>query len=111
MKKLIIISIFTLLLTGCGVHTVVSGVEDKAEISFVAPTKKVNLNVKIDDNTYNVQAVYQRAWRKDRNIKKTVKNTIVITPGKHNVEVRNLGEVVFQKQIFVSTGEHKIIEL
>jgi hypothetical protein len=34
-----------------------------------------------------------------------------MTPGKHDVTVKKGGETVYAKTIFVSVGEHKIVEL
>lgn len=46
-----------------------------------------------------------------RNIKKTDINTITIPVGQHDLIVVQNGVVVYSKKIFVSAGEHKIIEL
>lgn len=101
-----------LLLAGCGVgvYSHSSGMEDKSEISFVAE-RKSDVEVTVDDRTYSVQTVKQKDWKKSRKIKKTVLNTIVLPVGQHSVTVSMDGKVVFTKKIFVSNGEHKVIEL
>ena len=112
MKKLITIAAFTMLLTGCGVgnYSVQSGVEDTAFISFTDDEKQ-DITVTVDDQTYVLKTVKQKAYKSGRNIKQTALNTIKIGPGQHEVKVVMNGTDVFSKKIFVSTGEHKIIEL
>ena len=112
MKKLMIIAAFTMLLTGCGVgnYSIQSGVEDAAFISFTDDAKQ-DITVTVDDQTYHLKTVKQKAYKSGRNIKQTALNTIKIGPGQHEVKVMLDGADVFDKKIFVSTGEHKIIEL
>ena len=112
MKKLMIIAAFTMLLTGCGVgnYSVQSGVEDAAFISFTDDAKQ-DITVTVDDQTYALKTVKQKAYKSGRNIKQTALNTINIGPGQHEVKVIINGNDVFSKKIFLSTGEHKIIEL
>lgn len=112
MKKLMLIAAFCILLTGCGVgnYSVQSGVEDAAFISFTDDVKQ-DITVTVDDQTYLLKTVRQKAYKSGRNIKQTALNTIKIGPGQHEVKVKLDGTDVFDKKIFVSTGEHKIIEL
>ena len=112
MKKLMIIAAFTILLTGCGVgnYSVQSGVEDAAFISFTDDLEQ-DITVTVDDQTYVLKTVKQKAYKSGRNIKQTALNTIKIGPGQHEVKVVMNDTEVFSKKIFVSTGEHKIIEL
>ena len=112
MKKLMIIAAFTMLLTGCGVgnYSVQSGVEDAAFISFTDNVKQ-DITVTVDDQTYIIKTVKQKAYKSGRNIKQTALNTIKTGPGQHEVKVVVNGTDVFSKKLFLSTGEHKIIEL
>ena len=112
MKKLMIIAAFTMLLTGCGVgnYSVQSGVEDAAFISFTDNVKQ-DITVTVDDQTYMIKTVKQKAYKSGRNIKQTALNTIKTGPGQHEVKVVVNGTDVFSKKLFLSTGEHKIIEL
>ena len=112
MKKLMIIAAFTMMMTGCGVGTysVQSGVEDAAFISFTDDTRQ-DLTVTVDDQTYVLKTVQQKAYKSGRNIKQTALNTIKLAPGQHDVKVDLKGTEVFSKKLFISTGEHKIIEL
>jgi len=112
MRKIIIAVCAALLLTGCGVgsYSVSSGKADEAAISFVDAGKHA-IEVTIDDNTYNVETVKEKAWKTDRRIKQTAQNTIRITPGQHKVTVKSDGKEVYTKSIFVSASEHKVVEL
>ena len=112
MKKLMIIVAFTMLLTGCGVgsYSIQSGLEDAAFISFTDDVKQ-DITVTVDNQTYVLKTVKQKAYKSGRNIKQTSLNTIKIVPGQHEVKVVINGADVLSKKLFLSTGEHKIIEL
>ena len=101
-----------MMMTGCGVGTysVQSGVEDAAFISFTDDTRQ-DITVTVDDQTYVLKTVQQKAYKSGRNIKQTALNTIKLAPGQHDVKVDLKGTEVFSKKLFISTGEHKIIEL
>lgn len=112
MKKMIIAILGALMLTGCGVgsYSVSSGKADEGMISFVSEAK-TPVTVTIDNNSFDVYTVKTKAWRKDRNIKKTAQNTIFLAPGQHNVVVSMNGKEVCNKKVFISAQEHKVIEL
>ena len=112
MKKIIIAAISALLLTSCGVgsYSVSSGKADEAAISFTT-AKATPITVTIDDATYDLSSVKDVAWKTDRKIKKTAKNTIYLTPGTHNVTVVIAGNQVYSKKLFLSASEHKVVEL
>lgn len=112
MKNILLVALLSVLLSSCGVgsYSVVTGKADEANVSFVAE-KKQQIVVTIDNQQYEVETVKLKAYRKDRNIKKTVNNTIVLKPGSHDLKVTSDGEVLYTKKIFVSAGESKIIEL
>ena len=112
MKNLMIIEAFTMLLTGCGVgnYSVQSGIENASYISFTDAVKQ-DITVTVDDQTYVLKTVKQKAYKSGRNIKQTALNTIKTTPGQHEVKVVLNGKEVFGKKLFLSTGEHKILEL
>lgn len=112
MKKLILVFALALLLGSCGTgsYSVSSGKADKGMISFVSSTQ-TSVMVTIDNESFNVNTVKSKAWQKNRNIKKTAKNTIYLAPGQHDVTVFTKGERIWRKTVFVSVQEHKIIEL
>lgn len=112
MKKSLFVAISTLLLSSCGVgiHSVQSGVEDAAYLSFT-DIKKQEIVVTVDNSSYTVETVKQKPYKSGRNIKKTALNTIKIKPGEHNVTVTLDGNQVYKHKIFISTGENRIIEL
>lgn len=112
MKKIIIALVSALFITGCGVgsYSVSSGKADEGMLSFVSAHKSPVI-VTVDNRTFNISTVKAKAWSKDRNIKKTAQNMIFLTPGQHDVTVVMNGKKVYQKKVFISTQEHKIIEL
>lgn len=112
MKKIIIAFIGALVLAGCGVgsYSVSSGKADECMISFVSESV-TPVTVTIDGTSYDVYTVKTKAWRKDRNIKETARNTIYLTPGQHSVVVVMNGNEICDKKVFISAQEHKVIEL
>ena len=112
MKKLMIIAAFTMLLTGCGVGTysVQSGVKDAAFISLTDDVKQ-DVTVTVDNQSYVLKTVKQKAYKSGRKIRQTALNMIRTTPGQHEVKVVINGKEVFGKKLFLSAGEHKILEL
>lgn len=112
MKKILLITLLTVFMSSCGVgsYTVTTGLADEASISFVANDNQ-EIVVTIDGQQYNVETVELKDYRKDRSLKRTVKNTIVITPGTHEVKVILDGKEIYTHKVFVSTGESKVIEL
>ena len=113
MKKLIFAVISLLLLSGCGVGTysLSSGKADVAKLSFVDKDSYV-VDVKVDNaNHYEISTVKQKAYKTNRNIKETSQNVVKLTPGKHLIEVSVAGKSVYTQQIFISAGEHRVVEL
>ncbi len=112
MKKIILMAVCSLLLCSCGVgsYSVSSGKADEGMLSFVSAAK-TPITVNVDNNSHNVYTVKEKSWRKDRNIKKTAQNTIYIAPGQHDVVVMSGGNEIYHKRLFISTQEHKIVEL
>ncbi len=112
MKRIIVLLIAVMAVCSCGVGTysVSSGKEDVAKLSFTA-TATTPIVVVVDDAEYSVNAVKQKAYKADRKIKATAYNTITVTPGKHNVRVLSNGQEVYNKTLFISTSEHRIIDL
>lgn len=100
---------------GTGSYTISTGLADQAAVSVVAPAK-TDVYLFVDGQQHAVRTVAQKAWKKNRNIKQTALNTVVMTPGRHLVEIyENIegtrGNMLYKYEIFVSAREHKIIEL
>lgn len=110
MKRLIAILV-TALLTSCGVgnYSVTSGLADQAFISFTS-SGKMPIQVTIDDNTYSVCSVKQKTY-KARKIRQTDRNSILVSPGSHDVTVMYNDQKIFERKIFLSAAEHRIINL
>jgi len=114
MKKIVISLLAALLLTSCGVGTynISSGKPDECYISFASVSKKpIPIVVNIDGKEYSVSTANEKAYRNDRNIKQTALNTITLAPGAHDVKVSVDGNEVYSKKLFISTSEHKIVQL
>ncbi|MBO6024025.1 MAG: hypothetical protein J6P83_04140 [Bacteroidales bacterium] len=115
MKKVIIATLclfVSTLFTSCGVgnYSVTSGVEDKAAICFSA-SSSYDIDVTIDGQQYATATVKDIAHKTRRDIKRTAKRSIQATPGRHKVEVTRNGEKIYSKEVILSTGDTKIIEL
>lgn len=113
MKKYIILAIITLAFTSCGVGTysISSGKADNAEISFI-DQNSYDITLKVDNtSTHNISTIKEKAYKSGRNIKMTALNSVALPIGKHFIEVFVGGKSVYAKWVFVSAGEHKIIEL
>lgn len=115
MKKILFVAaslLFVLAFTGCGVghYSVSSGREDAAALSFES-SKETPIVVTVDGQSFETSTVKKIAHKTRRDIKKTAKYLIQVTPGTHDVKVTMEGKEVLSKKIFVSTGETKILEL
>ena len=113
MKKFLTACAAALMLAGCGVGnmTVTSGRPDEAYISFTS-AQKAPLTVVIDGTTYQVEAVKEKAYRRDRNIKKTALNTIKLTPGAHGVKVMDeAGAVIYEHKVNLGAQEHRVVDV
>lgn len=112
MKKLLSLLIIaaSLSLTGCGVYSVSSGMADEAAVCFVS-AQKYDISVTIDGQNYSTTTVKDKAHKARRNIKKTAQNQIKVSPGRHRIVVSRDGRELYNKEIFVSATEIKIIEL
>lgn len=112
MKKIIIALVSVLLFTSCGVgsYSLSSGKADEGMLSFVS-AGKTPISVTVDDATYDIFTVQTKAWKRDRKIKETSENTIFLSPGQHNVTVNMNGTEVYNKLVFISVQEHRVIEL
>lgn len=110
MKRFIAI-LLTALLTSCGVgnYSITSGQADQAYISFTS-SAKLPIQVTIDGNTYAVNSIKKKAY-KARNMRHTDRNSIIVSPGSHDVTVMYDNQKIFEKKIFISTAEHRIINL
>lgn len=114
MKRIAILTAALMVLCSCGVgsYSVSSGKADESQLSFTTPEKKsFDVLVYVDGQSHKIQAVNEKVFRTERNIKKTSQNTLTITPGIHDVKVERMGKEVYSKKIFVSSQEHKIVEL
>lgn len=115
--KLAVILLAGIFMASCkaGSYSISTGLADQAAISLVS-AKAMPLVLDVDGQRYEINSVAQKAWKKNRDIKKTALNTVTISTGRHSIKVyaipQDAGEtLIYQHEIFVSVGEHKIIEL
>ena len=82
------------------------------KLSFTAPEfENLDIVVKVDDSKYDVSTVKQKAYKRDRDIKQTANNTIKLTPGTHQISVQFNDSEIYNRKVFLSAGETKVIEL
>ena len=115
MRKIIftlVVAVSAFILSSCGVgnYSVSSGVDDKANVCFVA-NNSYDIQVTIDGQSYDTKTVKDKEYKSRRNIKKTVQYSIPVSTGTHSISVVDNGKTVYSKKIVVSTGETKIIRL
>lgn len=108
MKKLFICSILICLFVGCKAPIAMqSGREDIAYLVFVSPktywNKEVNVSI---DNETNFEAKVVKAKRSNR-----WGRQYGISTGRRNIKVSYEGKTIYQKEIFVSSQETKVITL
>jgi len=109
---IVVCALFAFIFSSCGVgnYTVTSGVEDKANVCFVAD-HSYDITVTIDGQSYDTKTVKDKEYKSRRNLKKTVQYSLPVTTGTHTISVVDDGKTVYSKKIVVSTGENKIIRL
>lgn len=112
MKRLLALFSALLIMASCGVgnYSISSGRADECSLSF-SSIRASEITVTVDDTTCRLSSVQHKAYRTDRNIKRTSQNTIWLTPGTHDVKVVQDGQVVFSRTVYISSSEHKVIEL
>jgi len=108
MRKIFTITFTLFFLISCtGVKTVATGLESEAYLSFIGnPSKYKNeLVVTVDEDTsFNAEV--------NKPYSKRPKGTVyAISTGKHLVSITYNNELIYNKQIFISTQETKKINL
>ena len=108
MRKFLFIVIAIFALNSCGPKMYSTRQAGKDDVSYVivltAGQKYENVIVEVDGQAYPVAKVYkEKAARKAPQI--------IITPGKHTVNVISNGEILFSENIFVALQETKKIVL
>lgn len=117
MKKLFILLVSAVIFASCGVgsYSNQGGRPDESQISFSYSTdaKTMPITVTIDNGTtYNIEAVKTVNFKKNKkDLKKLAANTITLTPGTHEVKVTANGQEIYNKKLFLSTGENRAIAL
>ena len=105
-KFILLLAVFSAV--GCtGVKTTTSGLENEAFLVFLGdPTNyKSGVEVNIDDNTPFSAEVQKNHSNRPKG------KVYAISTGSHVVSVVHNGEMIYQKQIFISAQETKKIIL
>ena len=111
MKRIFFI-LLVLFTASCGVgnYTLSSGKSDMGALSFSSDQYK-DITVLIDNDSYSIKSVKDKAYKTDRKIRPTAENTLYVTPGTHTVKVMIENEEIYSKQLYISVSEHRIVEL
>ncbi|MGN0032298.1 MAG: hypothetical protein ACI358_00710 [Candidatus Limimorpha sp.] len=112
MKRILAVLSLAFLMCSCGVgvHSMSSGVESFSALTFIADTNQ-NITVVVDGQPYSVETVKLKKYRRNRPIKKTTENTIMLSTGQHELTVVKDGKEVLSKTVFLFDGETRVIEL
>ena len=108
--KLFLISLVTVLLAACKANLPVaqqSGKEDMAYLLFASPNeyKNTEVEVSLDGKTFFTAKVVNARKSNRRGTQYGVGT------GTHQLTVRSNGQTIYNKQIFLSTQETKLITL
>jgi len=111
MKRILFLLLAVILLAGCGTSkSAVAGKDSDAAVVFFADRVQ-KIDVTIDNKSYRVNTVLEEDYLKTKNLKKTARNMIVISPGNHTVKVRAKGQTILTQKIYVAPGDTKAINL
>ena len=108
MKKIILVLIIGLFISGCtGIKTMSRGLENNSYLEFIGdPDKYGNgVTVVVDDNTQFT------AFVNKPNAKKPKGSVYAIEDGQHTISVSYNSTLLYLKQVFISSQETKQITL
>jgi hypothetical protein len=109
MKKIIFLTfVISTLITGCThVRTLSSGIENEAFLEFIYTNQKYQdgVDVTIDD-----KAPYNAVVNKDK-AKSSRGNIYTISTGSHTISVSYKGQIIYKKQVFLSSQQTLKIKL
>ena len=106
-KTFFIITIGLLFLTGCGIKTVSTGLENESFLEFIGKPSRYfgGVDINVDD-----KSTFKAQVKKDH-AKRLKSKVYAIPTGTHTITVSYNNTVIFKKQIFVSAQETKKIML
>jgi len=105
-----------LLLNGCtGVKSTVGGLDNESFLSFYSSNstiKHVDVNLQQKDSNTTFSAEVNKMRRNSTNFEKRPKGKVYsIKPGVNHIKVTHNGKLIYNKKIFISNQETKIIKL
>lgn len=115
MKKLLpvlLVAVVALMATSClTLLAAALATEEEDGVIVFVDSSRHSIDVKIDDMHYDVQTVRERDLDRRRNLKRAADNMIYVSPGYHNVHVRQYGRTIYNESVRVRPDETKIIYL
>ena len=81
-----------------------------AALLFVA-NSSYKIDVTVDRNQYHVKTVKSQDLDRKRNLKQAADNMIYVSPGSHQVTIRERGKIVYDQRVHVRSDETKMIKL
>ena len=115
MKKvlpILLVAVVALMATSC-LTLLAAALATEAEdgvIVFVDSSRH-SIDVRIDDNHYDVETVRERDLDRRQSLKRAADNMIYVSPGYHDVYVRFHGKTIYNESVYVRSDETKIIYL
>lgn len=121
MKKFVIGVIFSIMLTACGVGgAAVSTVQSSSQpavqksqayLAFTSDSSD-SIVVSIDGKEYRTETIQVKSTGNSKELREMAGNIISLTPGTHEVIVKNgKGQQVYKQTISVTAQERKVVRL
>lgn len=126
MKKLVIGTILSLMLTACGTAGVAVSTSQPAQSTpsvqsaaqkgeaYLAFTSDLSdsIVVTVDGREYRTETIQVKSTTSTQDIREMAGNIITLTPGTHEVSVKNgKGQQVYKQKISVTAQERKVVRL
>ena len=115
MKKLLpilLVAVVALMATSCiTLLAAALATEEEDGVIVFVDSSRHSIDVRVDERHYDVETVRERDLDRRHNLKRAADNMIYVSPGYHQVHVRDHGRTVFNESVRVRSDETKIIYL